>query len=84
MADSFKARDGSEIADGDSGTYELAYDTASVLVTGTIRKFDHVERVYDDEGIAVGKTSEPRWEILTDDPMWTAVGIKPENVIRVT
>jgi hypothetical protein len=106
MATSFKARDGTKISDGDTGTFELAHgyyaevhervsqsnredypvpvkagDPVIVRVTGTIHRFDHVERVYDEEHIAVGKTTEERWEIVTDDPNYPAVGITPENVL---
>lgn len=52
-----------------------------VEVTGTLRRFEQVERVYDDEGIAVGKTSEERWEIVTDDPHYPAVGVRLEDIL---
>lgn len=78
---SFTARDGTEIEDGEAGTFSLAHGSETIEVAGTVRRFDHVERVYDEEGIAVGKTSEERWEIVTGDPTYPAVGIRPENVL---
>jgi len=47
-------------------------------VKGTIHHFDQVERVYDSEGIAVGKRTEEHWEIVTDDG---AVGFLPEHLL---
>ena len=84
MATSFKARDGSVIKDGETATLKLAYDYEEVVATGVVRAFEHVERVYDDEGIAVGKTSEVRWEISTDDPQHPAIGFLPSNVLTKT
>jgi len=80
----FKTQEGKSVADGSAVTLDLAYSYETVSVTGTVRAFDHVERVYDEEGIAVGKTSEQRWEILTGDPAYPAVGFLPENVIRAS
>ncbi len=77
---SFKTQDGTAIKDGDSVEIVLMYGLSEVNQKGIVRQFDHVERVYDDEGIAVGKTSEPRWEISTDDPQHPAIGFLPENV----
>ena len=51
------------------------------VVKGIVRAFEHVERVYDDEGIAIGKVSEIRWEISTDDPQHPAIGFLPENAL---
>ena len=81
MATSFKAGDGAKISDGDKGTFSLRKGELTIEVKGTIRRFDHVERVYDEEHIAVGKTTEERWEIVTGDPAYPAVGILPENVL---
>jgi hypothetical protein len=50
-------------------------------VRGTIRHFEQVERVYDEEGIAVGKRTEDHWEIVTDDPHYPAVGFLPEHLL---
>jgi len=61
--------------------YGKSGESVERIVKGTIRAFEHVERVYDDEGIAVGKTSETKWEILTGDPHYPAVGFLPENVL---
>jgi len=97
MATSFKAKDGSTVSDGDQVTLLLRYgdytedheraghgtagEPVGVKVSGTVREFDHVERVYDEEHIAIGKSSEKRWEIVTDDPQHPAVGFLPENVL---
>ncbi len=81
MAASFKTKDGTVVKDGDKGTFSLAKGTSTIEVEGTIRHFNHIERVYDEEGIAVGKTSEERWEITTGDPQYPAVGVLPENVL---
>lgn len=78
---SFKTNDGQTVSDGEAVTLELRKGELSITVTGTVRQFDHVERVYDDEGIAIGKTSEPRWEISTDDPQHPAIGFLLENVL---
>ncbi len=76
----FKTKDGTPVKDGEQTTLVLMYDYEEVEVTGTVSQFDHVERVYDEEGIAVGKTTEKRWEVVTDDPHNPAVGFLPENV----
>lgn len=81
MAASFKTQDGKTVRDGDVVTLSLRKGTSEIEQTGKVRRFDHVERVYDEEGIAVGKTSEERWEISTDDPQHPAVGFLPENVL---
>lgn len=87
MAETFKAADGSSVTDGDACTLRLSRgraedgDYSEYEVTGTVRAFQHVERVYDDEHIAVGKTSETRWEILTGDPIYPAIGVRPEQVL---
>jgi hypothetical protein len=80
MPASFKTRDGTKVADGDEVTLVLMYDYEEVEATGTVRQFEHVERKYDAEGIAVGKTSENRWELVTDDAHHPAIGFVPENV----
>lgn len=100
MADTFQTRDGQPVEDGETATFSLRYgdytvenaelaealigDPVVVKLTGTVRAFDQVERVYDEEGIAIGKTSERRWEILTGDPQHPAVGFLPENVLTKT
>jgi len=81
MAKTIKAKDGSEITDGDKTTLTLLHGTTERVVGGTVRAFEHVERVYDEEGIAVGKTSETKWEVLTGDPQYPAVGFLPESVL---
>ena len=81
MAASFKAQDGQIVSDGDVVTLTLRKGDSEIEQTGTVRRFDHVERVYDEEGIAIGKTSEERWEISTDDPQHPAVGFLLENVL---
>lgn len=99
MAGSFKARDGKTIKNGDEGTFQLAKgvyarvheqqgmglvgEPVIVEVTGTIRHFDQIDRVYDEEHIAVGKRTEEHWEIVTDDPNYPAVGVRPENVLAL-
>lgn len=90
------AQSGQVIADGDQVTVVLARgkktpddtrnpngDYSERTVVGTVRAFDHVERVYDEEHIAVGKTSEVKWEILTGDQSYPAIGFTPESVLRV-
>jgi len=61
--------------------YAKAGEPVGVKVSGIVREFDHVERVYDEEHIAIGKSSEKRWEIVTDDLQHPAVGFLPENVL---
>jgi hypothetical protein len=61
-----------------------AGDPVIVKVTGTLRRFDQVERVYDEEGIAVGKDTTEHWEIVTDDPMYPAVGVRLEDIISLS
>lgn len=68
MAPVFQSRDGEIIKDGSSVTLELAYDTASIKRKGVVRSF-------------VDETGGIRWEILTDEPQWPAVGFLPENVL---
>jgi len=90
MTTSFESRDGKTIKDGAKTTLilvkgsEQTNDYSERAVTGTVRAFEHVERVYDDEGIAIGKTSEVRWEISTDDPQHPAIGFLPSNVLTKT
>lgn len=64
------------LPEGEQGDYSEA------TLTGTVRVFDHVERVYDEEGIATGKKSEVRYELVTDNGQWSAVGFLPENVVK--
>jgi hypothetical protein len=90
MAASFKTRDNKTVKDGESVSLVLVKgsvetnDYSERTVTGVVRQFEHVERVYDGEGIAVGKTSEVRWEISTDDPQHPAIGFLPSNVLTKT
>jgi hypothetical protein len=77
---SFTTRDGKMVSDGDAVELVLMYGPVEVAAKGIVRQFEHVERIYDDEGIAVGKTSEPKWEISTDEPQHPAIGFLPENV----
>ncbi len=88
----FKTQDGDKVSDGEEATLVLVYDGgidptgiraeryAYVEAAGTVRQFEQVERVYDEEGIAVGKTSEKHWELVTDDAKHPAIGFLPENV----
>ena len=84
---SFKTSNGKTVKDGAEVELVFLYRgsgdvaDAEVVRRGTVRRFEQVERVYDDEGIAVGKTTEERWELLVDDPEHPAVGILPENVL---
>ena len=89
-----------DIKDGATGTFVLrhgeyvpenAYNSGGqagepvkIEVRGTARRFEQVERVYDEEGIAIGKTTEFHWEIVTGDPVYPAVGFLPENVLTFT
>lgn len=83
----FKARDGKIVSDGQKTTLTLCRgsaekgDYSEQEVKGVVRSFEQVERVYDEEGIAVGKTTEMHWEISTGDPMYPAIGFLPENVL---
>ena len=65
-----------------------AGEPVKIEVTGTVRTFDHLEPTYEvdpDFGrVMVGKTSEPKWEISTDDPQHPAIGFLPENVLTRT
>jgi len=61
------ARDDTLISDGDAGEFVLAYDTESVAVRGTIHAFE--------------QDGETRWEIITSEAQWPAVGFRPENVL---
>jgi hypothetical protein len=81
MAKTVKTQDGSVITDGEKVTLTLRHGETERVVKGVVRAFEHVERVYDDEGIAVGKTSEIKWEVLTGDPQYPAIGFLPENVL---
>jgi len=94
---SFKTRDGKVVRSGETvtlvlrkGDYNADHERAGIgkegdpvkiEVTGVVSQFEHVERVYDDEHIAVGKAIEPKWEISTDDPQHPAIGFLPENVL---
>jgi hypothetical protein len=80
MADNFKTQDGQTVSDGDKARLVLMYDYEAVEAVGTVRRFEQVERVYDEEGIAVGKTSTKHWEIVTGDAHHPAIGFLPENV----
>jgi len=44
-------------------------------VAGVVRSFEQVDRIYDEEGIAVGKTKNVFWEVVTGDAQYPAVGI---------
>ncbi len=85
MATSFKAKDGKTIRDGDTVTLVLRKGELEIRQRGTVRAFDHVEPVYKDDPdvgrIVVGKTSDQKWEISTDDPQHPAIGFLPENVL---
>ena len=90
MATSFTTSNDVTVNDGDEITLVLLYrggedQVAEVEVTGTVHRFDHVEPVYADDPdfgrIISGKTSEERWELLTDDPQYPAIGFLPENVL---
>lgn len=80
---SFKAQDGSSIKDGDVVRLRVQKGGSELELQGVMHAFDHVERVYDGEGIAVGKTSELRWELLTGDPHHPAIGLLPEHVLTL-
>ena len=80
MARKFTTIDGKSVTDGATVRLTVLKGENELTYKGTVRAFDHVERVYDDEGIAIGKTSEERWEISTTDPMHPAIGLVPENV----
>lgn len=56
-------------------------DYSESTLKGKVRSFEQVERIYDKDGIAVDKTIEVHWEMLTDDPIYPAVGFLPENVV---
>ena len=58
-------------------------DYSERTLTGTLRKFEQADRVYDEEGIAIGKETSEHWEILTGDPTYPAVGIVPEQVLNI-
>lgn len=81
---SFKTRNGESVEDGAKVTLVLMYGDLEVTAKGVVRQFDHIEPVYEDDPdlgrIVTGKTSEPRWEISTDDPQHPAIGFLPENV----
>ena len=47
-------------------------------VTGTVRSYEHVDRVLDDEGYAVDKIVTLVWEISADD---ATIGFLPERVL---
>ena len=86
-----KLADGKTITDGDEVTLVLwsaehrnavtqQPETIEKIVHGTVHSFEQVERVYDDAGIATSTTTETRWELLTGDPAYPAIGFLPENV----
>ena len=97
MSLTFETKDGKTVRDGQKTTLTLrkgdyaevheeaglgvAGEPVKIEATGTVRAFEHIERVYDEEGIAVGETSETRWEISTDDPQHPAIGFLPENAL---
>lgn len=85
-----KLANGKYIADGDEVTLTLwtathlnavtrATEEISKTISGTVHSYEQVERIYDDEGIAVGKTTETHWELLTGDPNYPAIGFLPET-----
>lgn len=100
MTTTFEARDGAIVSDGAAlsltlrhGEYDeeherrgvgKAGDPVEVAVRGVVRRFEQVERVYDEEGIAVGKRVEVHWEVVTGDPRCPAVGFLPENVLTAS
>lgn len=71
------------ITDGDLVTLTLAHGASKRVVSGTIRGFDQVTRILDDEGYAVDRITDPRWEIVTGDPWYPAIGFLPEHVLAV-
>jgi hypothetical protein len=86
-----KLADGKMVADGDEVTLILwsaehrnavsgQQETIEKTAHGIVHSFEQVDRVYDNEGIATGKTSETRWELLTGDPAYPAIGFLPESV----
>ena len=86
---SFKTQDKKSVSDGDEVTLVLLYDGGEhpdrerygeITATGVVRNFEQVERRYDEEGIAVGKTSTKHWELVTGDANYPAIGFLPENV----
>lgn len=82
---SFKTQAGKIVKDGDTVTLTLRKGSLEITQHGTVRAFDHIEPVYEDDPdlgrIVTGKTKEPKWEISTDDPQHPAVGFLPENVL---
>lgn len=62
---------------------EETQDYSERTLAGTLNNFEQIDRVYDEEGIAVGKNVTKHWELLTVNPTYPAVGIVPENVISV-
>lgn len=88
MVRTFETRDGQTATDGAVVALRLCKGSAETgdyseyVATGTLRAFDHVDRVFDDEGYAIDKIVTPCWEILTGDPNYPAIGFLPENVLR--
>jgi len=69
------ATGGGELPHGDYSESEL---------TGTVRAFDHIDRIFDEEGYAVDKKVTASWEISADDPQHSAIGFLPERVLTAT
>ena len=65
-----KTRDGKTVTDGQKTTLTLQHGTHEREVKGTVRSFE--------------QDGETRWEIVTDDDQWPAVGFLPENVLTRT
>lgn len=83
MAKTCQAQDGAIITDGEAAELVLLHGETERRVSGIVHVFEQHERVYDEEHIAVGKTSEFHWEILTGDPQYPAIGFLPENVLTL-
>lgn len=56
---------------------ELAGKPFERTVKGTVRRFERVDRVLDNEGYAVDKIVTERWEVVTGDPAYPAIGFDP-------
>jgi hypothetical protein len=66
------------------GTVQEHGDYSERKVKGLVAAYEHVDRVFDDEGYAVDKIITVVWEISQDDQEHPAIGFLPENVLTRT
>ncbi len=87
MADTFKTRDKKLVTDGDLVNLVLQHgSTEKDPIKGRVRSFrPNTEQIAELEAkLAVLKSDNGiRWEIMTGDPTYPAVGFVPENALTI-